>query len=77
MDFYIVLAVAIVFGVYSYAKAKKNRMSQAIGFTLMPGLWFGAFVWCLLTGQFGLIAVGFFVISIGIAYFYLLPSTKR
>ena len=76
MEFLIILAVASAFGIYSYAKAKKNRMSQAIGFALMPGLWLGALTWCLLAGQFGLIAVILFVISIGVAYFYLLPSAK-
>jgi len=55
MDFIIIPAVAVAFGAYSYAKAKKNKMSQTIGFTLMPGLWFGALAWCLLTGEFQLV----------------------
>ncbi len=55
MDFIIIPAVATAFGAYSYMKSKVNRIHQAIGFTLMPGLWFGALAWCLLTGEFQLV----------------------
>ena len=48
MDLFVIPAVAVAVGVYSYVKAKKNRASQAIGFALIPGLWFGALAWCLL-----------------------------
>ena len=55
MELYIIPVSAVAVGLYSYQKAKRNRVSQAIGFAFLPGLWFGSFAWCLLTGQFGLV----------------------
>ena len=55
MDFTIIPAVAIAFGAYSYEKSRTNSIRQAFGFALMPGLWFGALAWCLLTSEFQLV----------------------
>ncbi|MBQ2173655.1 MAG: hypothetical protein II453_00810 [Alphaproteobacteria bacterium] len=70
LSFCVIPAVAITVGFYSYVKAKKDRMSQAIGFALMPGLWFGGIIWCLLTGQFGLVFLIIGLIGIFLACLY-------
>ena len=56
--------VAIAFGIYTYTKVKKNKMAQAIGAALMPGLFFGALVWCLLSGYFDIIFVDIAIVGI-------------
>ena len=48
MEIIIIPTVAIAIGIYSYKKAHKNRMAQAVGFALIPGLWFGAVIWFVL-----------------------------
>jgi UDP-N-acetylmuramyl pentapeptide phosphotransferase/UDP-N-acetylglucosamine-1-phosphate transferase len=70
MEFYIIPAVAVATGVYSYQKAKKKKMSQAAGFAIMPGLWFGALFWCLLTGQFDLVFLVVALVGMFLAYVY-------
>ena len=45
MEILLIPVVAIAVGIYTYTKAKKNRMAQAIGAAFMPGLFFGALVW--------------------------------
>ena len=55
MEIWVIPAVAIADGIYTYIKAKKNRMAQAIGAAIMPGLFFGALIWCLISGNFGII----------------------
>ena len=74
MDILLIPVVAIAVGIYTYTKAKKNRMAQAIGAAIMPGLFFGALVWCLLSGNFGIIFldIALVVIIIVLLYFGLI-----
>ena len=76
MEILLIPVVAIAVGIYTYTKAKKNRMAQAIGAAIMPGLFFGALVWCLIGGQFGIIFVDIAIVGIFIAclYFGLIRS---
>ena len=62
--------VAIAFGIYSYTKAKKNKMAQAIGAALMPGLFLGALVWCLINGNFDIIILDIAIVGILVACLY-------
>lgn len=74
MEILLIPVVAIAVGIYAYTKAKKNRMAQAIGAAIMPGLFFGALVWCLLSGNFGIIFldIALVVIIIVLLYFGLI-----
>ena len=74
MEILLIPVVAIAVGIYTYTKAKKNRMAQAIGAAIMPGLFFGALVWCLLSGNFGIIFldIALVVIIIVLLYFGLI-----
>ena len=74
MEILLIPVVAIAVGIYAYTKAKKNRMAQAIGAAIMPGLFFGARVWCLLSGNFGIIFldIALVVIIIVLLYFGLI-----
>ena len=76
MEILLIPVVAIAVGIYTYTKAKKNRMAQAIGAAIMPGLFFGALVWCLIGGNFGIIFVDIAIVGIFIAclYFGLIRS---
>ena len=77
MEIIIIPTVAIAIGIYSYKKAHKNRMAQAVGFALIPGLWFGALAWAIITGQFGALAVIFFLISVVAIFVYLSSRFER
>lgn len=55
MEILLIPVVAIAVGIYTYTKAKKNRIAQAISAAFMPGLFFGALVWCLISGNFGIV----------------------
>lgn len=68
MDILLIPVVAIAVGIYTYAKAKKNSMAQAIGAAIMPGLFFGALVWCLFSGNFDIIIVDIAIVGILLAY---------
>ncbi len=70
MNFWVIPVVAIAFGIYSYTKAKINKMSQAIGVALMPGLFLGALVWCLISGNYDIIFLDIVIIGILIACLY-------
>ncbi len=70
MSILIIPAVSIAVGIYSYTKAERNRLSQAIGFAVMPGLFLGALAWCLLTGQFGIIFIDIAIVALVIACIY-------
>ena len=74
MEILVIPAVSVAVGIYTYTKAKKNRMAQAIGAAIMPGLFFGALVWCLLSGNFGIIFldIALVVIIIVLLYFGLI-----
>ena len=74
MEILLIPVVAIAVGIYAYTKANKNRMAQAIGAAIMPGLFFGALVWCLLSGNFGIIFldIALVVIIIVLLYFGLI-----
>ena len=76
MEIWVIPAVDITVGIYTYIKAKKNRMAQAIGAAIMPGLFFGALIWCLLSGNFDIIIVDIAIVGILIAclYFGLIRS---
>ena len=76
MEILLIPVVAIAVGIYTYTKAKKNRMAQAIGAAIMPGLFFGALIWCLLSGNFDIIIVDIALVGILIAclYFGLIRS---
>ena len=37
MEILLIPVVAIAVGIYTYIKAKKNRMAQAVGAAFMPG----------------------------------------
>ena len=70
MGILLIPVVAIAVGIYTYTKVKKNRMAQAIGATFMPGLFFGALVWCLISGNFGIFFVDIAIVGIFIACLY-------
>ena len=70
MEIWVIPAVAIADGIYTYIKAKKNRMAQAIGAAIMPGLFFGALIWCLISGNFDIIIVDIALVGILIACLY-------
>ena len=70
MSILIMPAVSIAVGIYSYTKAERNKLSQAIGFAVMPGLFLGALAWCLLTGQFGIIFIDIAIVGLVIACIY-------
>jgi hypothetical protein len=70
MEFLLIPVIAIAVGVYTYTKAKKNRMAQAIGATIMPGLFFGALIWCLLSGNYDIIFLGIAIVGILIVCLY-------
>ena len=70
MEIWVIPAVAIAIGIYTYTKAKKNRMAQAIGAAFMPGLFFGALVWCLISGNFGIVFLDIAIVGILIACLY-------
>ena len=70
MEILLIPVVAIAVGIYTYTKAKKNRMAQAIGAAIMPGLFFGALVWCLLSGNFGIIFLDIALVVIIIVLLY-------
>ena len=76
MEILLIPVVAIAVGIYTYTKAKKNRMAQAIGAAIMPGLFFGALIWCLLSGNSDIIIVDITIVAIFIAclYFGLIRS---
>ena len=76
MEILLIPVVAIAVGIYTYTKAKKNRMAQAIGAAFMPGLFFGALIWCLLSGNSDIIIVDIAIVAIFIAclYFGLIRS---
>lgn len=70
MEILLIPVVAIAVGIYTYTKAKKNRMAQAIGAAFMPGLFFGALVWCLISGNFGIVFLDVAIVGILIACLY-------
>ena len=70
MGILLIPVVAIAVGIYTYTKAKKNRMAQAIGAAFMPGLFFGALVWCLISGNFGIVFLDVAIVGILIACLY-------
>ena len=70
MEILLIPVVAIAVGIYTYTKAKKNRMAQAIGAAFMPGLFFGALVWCLISGNFGIIFLDIALVAIIIVLLY-------
>ena len=70
MEILLIPVVAIAVGIYIYTKAKKNRMAQAIGAAFMPGLFFGALVWCLISGNFGIIFLDIALVAIIIVLLY-------
>ena len=70
MSIWIIPTVAIAFGIYSYTKVKKNKMAQAVGAALMPGLFLGALVWCLISGNFDIIFLDIAIVGIFIACLY-------
>ena len=70
MEILVIPAVAITVGTYTYTKAKKNRMAQAVGAAFMPGLFFGAFVWCLISGNFGIVFLDIAIVAIIIVLLY-------
>ena len=70
MEILLIPVVAIAVGIYTYTKAKKNRMAQAIGAAFMPGLFFGALVWCLISGNIGIVFLDIAIVGILIACLY-------
>jgi len=70
MEILLIPVVAIAVGIYTYIKAKKNRMAQAVGAAFMPGLFFGALVWCLISGNFGIVFLDIAIVGILIACLY-------
>lgn len=70
MEILLIPVVAIAVGIYTYTKAKKNRMAQAVGAAFMPGLFFGALVWCLISGNFGIVFLDIAIVGILIACLY-------
>ena len=76
MEILLIPVVAIAVGIYTYTKAKKNRMAQAVGAAIMPGLFFGALIWCLISGNFDIIIVDIALVGILITclYFGLIRS---
>ena len=70
MEILLIPVVAIAVGIYTYTKAKKNRMAQAVGVAFMPGLFFGALVWCLISGNFGIIFLDVALVAIIIVLLY-------
>ena len=70
MEILLIPVVAIAVGIYTYIKAKKNRMAQAVGAAFMPGLFFGALVWCLISGNFGIIFLDIALVAIIIVLLY-------
>ena len=70
MEILLIPVVAIEVGIYTYTKAKNNRMAQAIGATFMPGLFFGALIWCLISGNFGIIFLDIALVAIIIVLLY-------
>ena len=70
MEILLIPVVAIAVGIYTYTKAKKNRMAQAVGAAFMPGLFFGALIWCLLSGNFDVIIVDIALVAIIIVLLY-------
>ena len=70
MEILLIPVVAIAVGIYTYTKAKKNRMAQAIGAAFMPGLFFGALIWCLISGNFGIVFLDIAIVGILIACLY-------
>ena len=70
MEILLIPVVAIAVGIYTYTKAKKNRMAQAVGAAIMPGLFFGALIWCLISGNFGIVFLDIAIVGILIACLY-------
>ncbi len=70
MEILLIPVVALAVGIYTYTKAKRNRMAQAICAAIMPGLFFGALIWCLLSGNFDVIIVDIALVGILIACLY-------
>ena len=70
MEILLIPVVAIAVGIYTYTKAKKNRMAQAVGAAIMPGLFFGALIWCLISGNFGIIFLDIALVAIIIVLLY-------
>ena len=77
MEILLIPVVAIAVGIYTYTKAKKNRMAQAIGAAIMPGLFFGALIWCLLSGNSDIIIVDIAIVAIFIACLYFGPIRSK
>ena len=70
MEILVIPVVSVAVGIYTYTKAKKNRVAQAIGAAFMPGLFFGALVWCLISGNFGIVFLDIAIVGILIACLY-------
>ena len=70
MEILLIPVVAIAVGIYTYTKVKKNRMAQAIGATIMPGLFFGALICCLISGNFGIVFLDIAIVAIIIVLLY-------
>ena len=70
MEILVIPAVSVAVGIYTYTKAKKNRMAQAIGAAFMPGLFFGALIWSLISGNFGIIFLDIVLVAIIIVLLY-------
>lgn len=70
MDILLIPVVAVTVGIYTYTKAKKNRMAQAVGAAIMPGLFIGALIWCLISCNFGIIILDIAIAVILIACLY-------
>ena len=70
MEILVIPAVSVAVGIYTYTKAKKNRMAQAIGASFMPGLFFGALIWSLISGNFGIIFLDIVLVAIIIVLLY-------
>ena len=70
MEILVIPVVSVAVGIYTYTKAKKNRVAQAIGAAFMPGLFFGALVWCLISGNFGIVFLDVAIVGILIACLY-------
>ena len=70
MEILVIPAVSVAVGIYTYTTAKKNRMAQAIGAAFMPGLFFGALIWCLISGNFGIIFLDIALVAIIIVLLY-------
>ena len=61
MEILLIPVVAIVVGIYTYIK---------VGAAFMPGLFFGALVWCLISGNFGIVFLDIAIVAIIIVFLY-------